>query len=206
MYETYSEFNSAKLICRECQVGLTYNKVVESDGCKESPTIMVIGEAPGADELIQGKPFVGKSGKLLRQAMNESGYNLDNTVITNIMPCRPQDNVFPKNFQIVKACVDKWLFQEISILRPRIILLVGSKAMKLILGLEGITQNRGKWFPFSIEGIGSFQCLPTYRPSYVLRTQYVDEGLEISEAFKMDIALAAQAAGFVPPKSIKTLQ
>ena len=200
MQETYAAFNASKLACRACPVGWEYNRVIESDGNIVDPVVMVIGEAPGKDEVIAGRPFVGKSGRLLRDTLNAAGFGRDNTVITNVIPCRPKNNVFPADPSVVEACVDRWLRREIAILQPQFVILVGGKALKFVLGVDGITRNRGKWV--DLDG-GSVKCIPTYHPSYVLRTQYMDEGLEIMEAFRSDIAVVAQLAGFQPPTSKK---
>jgi DNA polymerase len=201
MYGSYAEFNAAKLACRACPVGPVYGRVVESDGCVATPAVMVIGEAPGADEVAKGKPFVGKSGRLLRDTLNAAGFNRDNAAISNVIPCRPRDNVFPSDLSLVEACVARWLREEIAILRPRLILLVGGKALKSVLGMDGITRNRGRWFPLTREW-GFVDCMPTYHPSYVQRMEYADEGFEVMEAFKADVAEVARAAGFTPPRRL----
>ena len=196
---TYDEFNASKSACRDCWVGKVYDKVVSSDGCLSNPRVMVIGEAPGKDEIVEGKPFVGKCGKLLRSTMNTAGYRTDNTTISNIIPCRPPDNKFPKDNAIVKACIAKWLFREMVILKPTHILLVGSQPLKFVLGMDGITRNRGTWFPLCIDGLSAFHspiyCLPTFHPSYVLRHAYMKDGQEILAKFKQDIDTVAKASG-----------
>jgi uracil-DNA glycosylase len=155
---------------------------------------MVVGEAPGSDEIEQGAPFVGKSGRLLRDTMNEFGFRKENTLITNTIPCRPMDNVFPSDVNLVKSCVEKWLAEEIKLTKPKIILMIGSKPLKFVAGMDGITRMRGEWMP-AMGGHGL--ALATFHPSYVLRKQYMADGPMIMELFRKDIRDVAVRAGFL---------
>ena len=103
-YNSYQEFNACKLKCRACPIGLVYDTVVPSDGNTSNPKVVIIGEAPGSDEITQGKPFIGKAGKLLRSTIEQFGFNNENCLITNTIPCRPQDNKFPSDNNLVKNC------------------------------------------------------------------------------------------------------
>ena len=188
----YQEFEEAKLKCRACEVGNVYNCVVPSDGNKKNPTVLIAGEAPGADEVIALKPFVGKAGKLLRKTLNEFGYRKTNSLITNTIPCRPEDNQFPKDSKLVDNCVYDWLQKEIEITKPKYILLIGATPTKFLLSMSGITKLRGQWFEY--RGI---PCMPTYHPSFVLRKQYMAEGKEIQKNFAQDIKTVAEKAGFI---------
>lgn len=198
MYESYQKFNAAKLACRACPVGMVYNRVILSCGQTSNPVVMVIGESPGAEEIVKGEPFVGKSGRLLRHTLNAYGLTADNTVITNVIPCRPKDNKFPSDPKIVEACVERWLRQEITILKPKFVLVVGGKALKFLLGMDGITKSRGKWVSMCFRGASSFSCLPTYHPSFVLRMKPTSKGAVILEHFQSDIMEVARAAKLVP--------
>ena len=195
MYENYKIFNQAKLACRLCPVGMVYDRVVSSDGDTINPVVMVIGEAPGREELISGKPFIGKSGRLLRDTLNSFGFRNDNTIITNVIPCRPQDNKFPKDDSIVNACMHRWLWEEIALLKPKHILLVGSKPLKFVLDMDGITSVRGHWFSLS-SGLDT-TCLATFHPSFVQRKAHMADGPDIMEKFKDDIKKVAIAARFI---------
>lgn len=185
-YKDYEEFNVAKEACRDCYVGQTYNKVVLSDGCKINPKVLIIGECPGADEIISGTPFVGKAGKLLRATLNKYGFRKNNSLISNTIPCRPLDNKFPKEEDMVAACFEKWLLQEITLTKPKYVLLIGAIPLKYVLGQKGITKCRGQWFE---------NYMPTYHPSYVLRKMYMKEGKQILEHFENDIKEVAIKAG-----------
>lgn len=190
-YSTYKEFDEQKSQCKACSIGQVYNKVVCSDGCKNAK-VLIVGEAPGKDELDFGVPFVGKAGRLLRKVLNEFGYRKSNSLITNTIPCRPQDNKFPQDEGVVKACMNKWLLNEIEIVKPKYILLVGATSTKYLLSLTGITKLRGQWFHF--DGI---DCMPSYHPSYVLRKEYMDEGKQIMADFRGDIETLAKKAGLI---------
>jgi len=189
---TYDEFNSNKLKCRDCSVGQVYNCVVPSVGNKINPTYMLIGEAPGRDEVEKGQPFCGKSGKLLRIYLSKYKLNKDNTIITNTIPCRPSDNIFPVDSILINNCVEKWLKKEIEILKPKYILLIGSNATHYVLGkTDSISKIRGQ--QFFKNGI----CyIPTFHPSYVLRNQHIG-GKHIENAFEEDIKKLSELGGQV---------
>ena len=188
----YSDFEKEKLLCRACEVGRVYNVVVPSDGNKINPTVLIAGEAPGIDEIEQGKPFVGKCGKLLRETLATYGFNENNCLISNTLPCRPEKNKFPKDKHLVFSCVEKWLVKEIEIVKPKLILLVGSTPTNYLLRQVGITKLRGQWFEF--KGV---PCMPIYHPSYVQRKMYMKEGLQIKSDFCKDIENVAKRAGFI---------
>jgi len=191
LYSSYQEFNEHKAKCTMCSIGSVYNKVVCSDGYKQAK-VLIIGEAPGKDEIESGVPFVGKAGKLLRKVLNEYGYRKNNSLITNTIPCRPQDNQFPKEELLVRRCMDEWLLTEISLVSPEYMLLIGATPMKYLLKRTGITTLRGQWFKFD-----HINCMPTYHPSYVLRKEHMKEGLQIMADFKNDIKTVAKKAGFI---------
>jgi len=193
-YKNYKEFNEAKQACRECQIGKAYDKVVASDGNTINPKVLFCGEAPGNDEVIKGIPFVGKAGKLLRSTLKEFRFTSENSLITNTIPCRPQDNQFPKDEGIVKACKNTWLREELRLTNPDIIVLVGAKPLKFLLGLEGITKTRGQWFERKFNG-KTIKLMAIFHPSYVLRKEYMDEGKQIKEDFRNDLKLISKTCG-----------
>ena len=197
-YDNYEEFEQAKIACRDCEIGLAYNRVVPSLGNKVDPTVIVIGECAGREEVEYGEPFIGKCGKLLRKHLNEYGFRRENTIITNTIPCRPLNNQFPTDTKLVSHCVDQWLAKEIEILRPRFILIVGGKALKNVMGIDGITKNRGSWmtYPKIWEPSLEIGVMATFHPSYVLRKEHMAEGPGVLESFKVDIATVSKAAGF----------
>jgi len=195
MYGSYVEFEEAKLKCSGCEVWSCHKKVIPSDGCKLCPKIMVIGEAPGKDEIIEGKPFVGKAGQLLRRVLRVNGFDESNTIISNIIPCRPENNKFPKNDSIVRNCFDLWLAVEIGIVKPEYIITLGAQPLKFLLGMKGITKQRGQWVDYRVDGDHTAKCMPTFHPSYVLRKEHMALGQVIKQAFLDDIKTVAIEAG-----------
>lgn len=147
---------------------------VTHDGCKDA-LIMLIGEAPGAEEDRLGKPFVGRSGQLLDkmlEAIGLSRHNTDNNsvYITNIVPWRPPANRTPTDAEI-RICLPL-IERHISLVRPTLLLLMGSTAMRALLNLsQGITQVRGNFYPYKNPFLDKeIQVLPTFHPAYLLRS------------------------------------
>jgi DNA polymerase len=196
-YKNYAEFNRAKGGCRACPVGKAHNCVVASEGCTESPLVMIVGEAPGADEVKRRRPFIGKSGQILRRAIRPCGYTKHNTLISNSIPCRPEGNKYPDDPQLVHECMSRWLLNEIDLLKPEYMLLLGSKALFALFGLDGITSRRGTWLLLE-RGSLKIECLPTYHPSYVMRVRNMRGGMEKVADFVADIREVAACAGFLP--------
>ena len=126
---------------------------------------MFIGEGPGADEDREGIPFVGKAGKLMDQALIGLGIKRDKLYIANIVKCRPPGNRNPEADEET-ACID-YLRSQVMLVKPKIIVLLGSVALKNVLGEEyGITASRGNWI--LKKGI---KYLPTWHPAALLRDE-----------------------------------
>ncbi|MEE2668016.1 MAG: uracil-DNA glycosylase [Pseudomonadota bacterium] len=149
-----------------CELKKTSKNTVFSDGNSESK-LMFIGEAPGQQEDLEGKPFVGKSGKLLDKILSFINLDRGNIYITNILPWRPPGNRTPTEEEL-KICfpiVEK----HIEIMNPSIIVLVGSVSSKSILKTKlGITKIRGEWHEY-VKGDIIIPCLPIFHPAYLLR-------------------------------------
>lgn len=142
--------------------------------------IMLIGEGPGADEDTQGEPFVGRAGQLMNKAFIGLGIKREEVYIANIVKCRPPQNRNPENDEAV-ACMD-YLRSQVMLVKPKIIVLLGSVALKNILGNEyGITASRGKW----IEKNGIIY-IPTWHPAALLRdeTKKIDFWKDLKEVIK----------------------
>ena len=126
--------------------------------------LLIIGEAPGAQEDLEGKPYVGKSGKLLNELLIKAGINYKEDVyFCNVIKCRPPNNRKPtaREINIHKP----WLFQQIKLVDPKFILLTGSTAMRTILEIKNpISNTRGKWFKK-----GEREIITIFHPSYLLR-------------------------------------
>ena len=197
-YNTYSDFDEAKKQCRSCSIGLIYDQVVLSEGNKDNPSVVIIGESPGATEIHLKRPFVGKAGKLLRRTLKESGLNRTNTLITNTIPCRPENNKFPKDTELVCRCRNIWLQEELRLLSPKVALLLGNIPLQYTIGLRGITRLRGNIYQKRLRiNRHKMILIPTYHPSYVLRKEHMDDGKRIMSQFQEDIRKAAFLVGIL---------
>lgn len=143
--------------------------MVFSDG-NPGAKVMVIGEAPGADEDRQGKPFVGQSGQLLRRILSFIGLTIDHVYITNVLPYRPPGNRQP-TLQEIEMFLP-FLQKHIALINPKCLLLVGGTACKALLnGQDGITKIRGSWIDLEVPGLGRpVKAMATYHPAYLLRS------------------------------------
>ncbi len=149
-----------------CELKLTSTNTVFCDGNKDSK-IMIIGEAPGNQEDIEGKPFVGKSGQLLDKVLNFINLNRTNCYITNIVPWRPPGNRNPTSEEL-KICVP-FVRKHIELINPDVLLLVGSISTKSLLNIDiGITKLRGEWRDYKYNAI-KIPSLPIFHPAYLLR-------------------------------------
>lgn len=126
--------------------------------------VMIVGEAPGHTEDRGGKPFVGKSGALLQEVMDEFGFRRRDVFITNAVSCRPPDNKTPTKGEI-KTC-KAWLDYQIKKVRPKYVMLLGNVPLMSVTGKAGITKLRGR--PFEQDGI---IYLPTFHPAFILRDE-----------------------------------
>lgn len=127
--------------CTKCELCKTRTNSVPGKGNYHSDVIFV-GEAPGRNEDMNGEPFVGVAGKKLSLALEEAGISRDTVYITNVVKCRPPNNRIPSTTER-NTCQD-YLKQEISIIKPKIICILGNTAFNSILGGSEITKYRGK--------------------------------------------------------------
>lgn len=173
------------LSCQSCGLRKGCLQVVPGTGCTENPVLMVVGEAPGEQEDEEGEPFVGAAGQLLRDVLRATKVlNRTNTLISNVLKCRPPKNKFPKDDK-PEICMSNWLWKEIELAKPQRMLLVGGVPLEYVAGLEGITSNRGTWL--NIKGI---RTLATFHPSYILRTDR-DGMMHHRATFEADIKKVA---------------
>lgn len=164
MYDNWEQLELEAKQCKKCKLCKTRNNVVFGTGNREAK-LMFIGEGPGADEDLQGEPFVGKAGKLMNMAFEAIGLKREDVYIANIVKCRPPSNRNPEDDEAF-ACLD-YLRNQVILVKPKIIVLLGSVALKNILGKEyGITASRGKW----VEKKGILY-LPTWHPAALLRDE-----------------------------------
>ena len=157
--------------CLSCPLGKTRTNLVFSDG-SENAKIMLIGEAPGADEDASGIPFVGRAGKLLNQFLEQAGIDRKNDIyIANILKCRPPQNRTPIPSE-KEACFS-FLKAQIDIVKPKVIILCGSCAMSMFLpDKTPISKIRGQWFNYNSTTV----MMPIFHPSYLLRNHSLEEG------------------------------
>ena len=164
MYNNWEELEEVVKQCRKCRLCETRKNVVFGVGNREAD-IMFIGEGPGADEDAQGEPFVGKAGKLMNMAFDMLGIKREEVYIANIEKCRPPNNRNPQDDE-AENCLD-YLRNQVILVKPKIIVLLGSVALKNVLGKEyGIAASRGKW----LERKGILY-MPTWHPAALLRDE-----------------------------------
>ena len=164
MFENLEEIKEVVKKCEKCGLCKGRTNTVFGVG-NENADIMFIGEGPGADEDREGIPFVGKAGKLMDQAFIGLGINREDVYIANIVKCRPPQNRNPEKEE-ADACLD-YLRNQVMLIKPKIIVLLGSVALKNILGEDyGITSSRGKWI--DKKGI---KYMPTFHPAALLRDE-----------------------------------
>ena len=143
MYGTWEELEKSIENCNKCKLCTGRQNIVFGTGNKNAD-IMLIGEGPGADEDRLGEPFVGRAGKLMNMAFDMIEIKREELYIANVVKCRPPGNRNPEEDEAM-ACLD-YLRNQVILVKPKIIVLLGSIALKNILGKEyGITASRGKW-------------------------------------------------------------
>ena len=148
--------------CQRCKLYKTRSTLVFGEG-NEKARLMVIGEGPGYDEDVQGRPFVGKAGQLLTKILQSIEIEREEIYITNIIKCRPPQNRNPEPDEI-ESCYP-FLLTQIQAIQPRIICALGTFAAHTLLRTDAkITSLRGKAYDFS-----GIQVFPTYHPAYLLR-------------------------------------
>jgi uracil-DNA glycosylase len=150
-----------------CGLKKTATQVVFSDGLPGS-RVMLVGEAPGRDEDIQGKPFVGKSGQLLDLMLKAIGLDRTSVYIANTIYWRPPGNR-PPTAEESAQCLP-FIKRQIELAKPEIIVFVGGVSAKTMLDTKaGIMQLRGNWTEFGLPDLGTVPALPTLHPAYLLR-------------------------------------
>ena len=149
-----------------CDLKKNASKIVFSDGNIQSP-IMIVGEGPGQKEDELGKPFVGDAGNLLNKMLKAINIKRDKTYITNVVNYRPPNNSKPEPSEINRY--SEFLKEHISIIDPKILILMGSTAKEAILGSnKRISKERGQWKEVIIKQ-KNFKTIVTFHPAYLLR-------------------------------------
>ncbi|MGB9696506.1 MAG: uracil-DNA glycosylase [Ignavibacteria bacterium] len=152
--------------CQKCSLGQTRNKFVFGSG-NPNAEVVVVGEAPGADEDLQGMPFVGKAGKLLTDILKAINFQREEVYICNILKCRPPNNRNPLPEEIEKC--EPYLIKQLELIKPKMILAAGAFAGQTLLkNKEPLGKLRGKFHNLKIGDI-QIKVLVTFHPAALLR-------------------------------------
>lgn len=163
-YTEISQLKDALDKCRRCHLRDHAIAPVGYYGSVSSP-LVIVGEGPGGVEDTYGIPLCGPSGQLLDKALWSVNITRDNIYTTNIVKCRPKNNRTP-TFDEGCFCANNWLDAEIALLRPKVIVALGSVALKYLKDKQArITKDRGLWFDTKY----GIECIATYHPAYLLR-------------------------------------
>jgi DNA polymerase len=165
---TLAELKAAITSFEGCELKRFATNTVFADG-DPSGRIMLIGEAPGRDEDLQGLPFVGRAGQLLDRMLAEIGLDRRKVYITNVLNWRPPQNREPSPEEAA-ACLP-FLHRHIELADPKLLILLGAVSVRHVLGItEGIMRVRGKWNLYQSVGLNrSIPVMPTLHPAYLLR-------------------------------------
>jgi DNA polymerase len=156
------DLNRAICTCMKCPLGESRTKFVFGVG-NPAATLMLVGEAPGADEDLQGEPFVGRAGQLLNKILEAIRFQRSDVYICNILKCRPPNNRTPQ-IEEVEQCLP-YLKKQVELVKPKVILCLGLVAAEHLLGTrESLGRLRGR--ELSYEGI---PVMVTYHPAALLR-------------------------------------
>jgi uracil-DNA glycosylase len=149
-----------------CALRTTATQLVFADGNPQA-RLMLVGEAPGRDEDIEGLPFIGRAGKLLELMLAAIGLDRTKVYITNVIPWRPPGNRDPSPHE-TQICLP-FIRRQIELVDPDILVPLGKSSTNTLLGLQqAITRTRGRWFDYQT-GTRTIRALPTLHPAYLLR-------------------------------------
>jgi DNA polymerase len=149
-----------------CGLKSSASRLVFADGTPGSK-LMLVGEAPGAEEDKQGLPFVGRSGQLLDRMLAAIGLDRTQVYIANIVPWRPPGNRTPTPVE-TQICLP-FVQRQIELSNPDVLVTIGQPSTGALLGVQGIMKNRGRWFPFQT-GTREIRAIPMLHPAYLLRS------------------------------------
>jgi uracil-DNA glycosylase len=148
--------------CEKCGLGRTRTNIVIERGSRNAP-VMMIGEGPGEQEDLQGKPFVGAAGRLLDLLLSALRFREEDYYICNIVKCRPPGNRVPDDSE-AEQCLP-YLRNQVALVKPKIIVCLGATAMKYVVDRDAkITRIRGQWLERK-----SYWMMPTFHPAALLR-------------------------------------
>jgi DNA polymerase len=176
-----------------CPLRRTATQLVFADGADDA-RIMLVGEAPGAEEDRVGRPFVGPAGQLLDRMLASIGLDRGRVRIVNVVPWRPPGNRTPSEIEMAQCL--PFLHRHIALIRPDLLVLLGGVAVRAMIGgRDGITRVRGRWRQLEIPGLADpVPTLPTYHPAYLLR-QPAQKRLAWADLLALREAMEARARG-----------
>ncbi len=182
--------------CSKCPLAQTRKHVVPGEG-NPRPQIVFVGEAPGEDEDLQGRPFVGRAGQLLEKIIIAMGLKRQDVFICNILKCRPPGNRDPKPDEV--ECCSPYLQRQLEILSPKIIVALGSHAAKTLLDTNlAIGKLRGRFHDYYFSPFSPpIKLMPTYHPAYILRNYTAETRGQVWN----DMQLVLKELGLPIPKS-----
>ena len=178
--EAMRELRERALVCRKCANLASARKNVVFGVGDINAALMFVGEAPGADEDIQGEPFVGAAGQLLTRVIQTMGLSRETVYIANILKCRPDTpgqssgNRKPTPEEM-ETCIP-YLQEQIDLIQPKVLVALGGTALEGLLGLTGISRLRGRWQTYR-----NIPLMPTFHPSFLLRNQALSEKRKVWE-------------------------
>ena len=173
--------------CRKCGLGSLRTNAVPGEG-RANARIVFVGEGPGADEDAQGRPFVGRAGKLLDKVITAMGLKRSDVFICNILKCRPPENRDPKPEEII-SCLP-YLQRQIELINPEVIVALGAHAARTLLNTnKPIGQLRGQFHEY-YAGLGRapIKLMPTYHTAYLLRNYSQENRRRVWEDMKKVLA------------------
>jgi uracil-DNA glycosylase family 4 len=151
--------------CTRCKLHAQGRKQIVFGVGNPNADLMFVGEAPGADEDVQGEPFVGRAGQLLTKIIESIGLQRSDVYIANVIKCRPPQNRNPEPDEVLSC--QPFLFQQIDAIQPRVIVALGTFAAQALLGsVVPISRLRGQLHDFR----GSIKLIPTFHPAFLLRS------------------------------------
>ncbi|MDC0418326.1 uracil-DNA glycosylase [Pelagibacteraceae bacterium] len=151
---------------KNCELKKSSSNIVFSDGNPDAK-IMIIGEGPGANEDLEGVPFIGRTGELLDKMLSSINLNRDNVYISNVVNYRPPENRNPTEEEIARYL--PYLLKHVEIINPQILILLGSTALNAIIGNDKtISDVRGKWIEKKIGGCNT-SVIASFHPAFLMR-------------------------------------
>jgi DNA polymerase len=179
--EKFHQLQQSTLACRKCPHLVAFRHQVVFGVGNPDAELMFVGEAPGADEDLQGEPFVGRAGELLTRIIQTMGFSRQEVYIANVLKCRPdmppgKSGNRPPTAEEMATCLP-YLREQIALIEPKLMVALGGVAMRGLLGVDQPMKSvRGRWHQFA-----GIPVMPTFHPSYLLRNQSLTEKRKVWE-------------------------